>query len=461
MPVDTQHREYTNNLIRWAVGRDCVKGQDAIKAKKETYLPKPNAADTSTENSKRYEQYLQRATYVNFTGRTSNSLNGAIFRKDLVLELPNQIDYMETDTDGGGLTIEQLSKMLCRDALEVGRIGILVDYPAVSENATLETTRDIKARLAQYPTETIINWKTEKKNGKTYLAQVVLCEQIEVELDQFATETAKQYRVLSLKGGVYYQDIYNEELDLIDPDIMPRMSDGNPWSEIPFVFIGAEENNSDVDCAPLYDLAQVNIGHYRNSADYEEGVFIHGQGTLSVSSEMSNDQFKAANPDGIMVGARAGHFLGPNGSMDLLQMEANSAAREAMLDKQDQMIAIGARLITSKSSNETAEAARISASSETSILSTIVDNVSSGVTQALKFTCRFMGADEESVEFQLNKEFFDKTLDPQMVMALIQLADRGDIAKTDIRHELRKADFFKEGRTDEEIDSEAEVSPIL
>lgn len=458
MSVDSQHEDYTNSLARWRLVRDCVKGQDAIKSKKEIYLPKPNPSDTTPENNARYYQYIQRANFVNVTGRTCNSLKGAMFRKPASFDLPEQVQYMEFDANGGGLTLQQLAKLQTQNILVTGRSGMLIDYPSSVEGASLEDTINVRASISTYPAETILNWTTEKVNGQTILTQVVLQESVNINIDRFNSITEKRYRVLYLERGVYYQDVYDESHNLVQSKIRPRKANGESWKEVPFIFVGSEENNPDVDMSPLYDLAQINIGHYRNSADYEEGIFIHGQGTLFISSEQSNEAFAQANPNGILVGARSGHFLGPNGSAQLVQMEANAAAREAMIDKQEQMVSIGARLITSTAPNQTAEAARIASSSETSVLSTISDNVSSAITQALKYACEFMGANPELVKYQLNKDFFDSKIDPQLVMALIQLADRGDIAKSDIRHSLRRADFFKDGRTDDDIDDEAEVS---
>jgi hypothetical protein len=243
---------------------------------------------------------------------------------------------------------------------------------------------------------------------------------------------------------------------------MPRQFNGAPFRYLPFVFIGAADNRVNPDKPPLIDVATVNIGHYRNSADFEEGVFIHGQGTLFVSSSMSVDQWAQANPNGVTVGARRGHFLGEGGNAILLQALPNNIAREAMKDKEAQLVAIGAKLITPNGPAETAEAVKIRASGEVSALSTIAGNLSEGFEQALEFACDYMGGDKAGVIFELNQEFFPETMNAQDVMAFIQLADRGDIAQTDVRSKLRKAGWIDSDRTDDEIDEEAEdVGPQI
>ena len=69
-----------------------------------------------------------------------------------------------------------------------------------------------------------------------------------------------------------------------------------------------------------------------------------------------------------------------------------------------------------------------------------------------------MGVNVEQI-YNINDDFYDKGIDPQLLMAKIQLLDRGVIAKKDVRTTLRKAGEIN--RTDEEIDIDAqESSPI-
>ena len=63
-------------------------------------------------------------------------------------------------------------------------------------------------------------------------------------------------------------------------------------------------------------------------------------------------------------------MLGDTGSATLLQADANSLVGDAMIKKESQMVAIGARIITDRTGNETAEGARIRFASENSVLAT-------------------------------------------------------------------------------------------
>lgn len=458
MPVSTHHQDYTAALARWRMVRDAVKGQEAIKAGTTLYLPKPNPTDTSEANAKRYEQYLERAMFLEVTGRTKNGLVGAIFRKDPSWKLPPDIEYMAEDANGSGQSLSQLGKRAAGEALEVGRIGLLTDYPVTDPvlNRADALARNLRPLILTYEAESIVNWDYGKVEGKTALRMVVLREQENVSDDRFKPDYETRYRLLELdENGNYYQQLFDEKDQPVTEPIYPKRGDGQFWRSLPFQLVGAEDNQEEIDDAPLYGLAVVNIGHYRNSADYEEGVFMHGQGTLFIDvGNMTQDDFTKANPNGILVGSRAGHVLGQGGKAQLLQMLANSAAKEAMDAKEQQMIAIGARLITAQGSNQTAEEARINASGESSVLSNLTGNVSEAIEASLEYAAIFAGANPEEVEFRMNQEFFEGKYDPQEAMARMQELDRGLVARSDYRHWLRKNGAIAAHRTDEMIDEE-------
>jgi hypothetical protein len=141
MAVSNPHPEYQKYLPVWARTRDAVKGSRAVKEKKHQYLPVPD--NTSGDEAKgtetiRYRQYIKRAVYTNFTGRTKNALVGAAFRKQPDFVLPDQLGYLLQDATGDGLSLVQLAKDELSNLLETGRTSFLVDYPATDENLSAE-----------------------------------------------------------------------------------------------------------------------------------------------------------------------------------------------------------------------------------------------------------------------------------------------------------------------------------
>ena len=450
MGVSATHPRYSFYVPRWELTTDVVN---------TTVTDYLRVADVNDEE--RNEEYVKNAILTNFTSRTKQGLIGAVYRLEPEVDLSTTVDYLIEDATGSSLTLNQLSKAIVGDVLETGRVGLLIDFPqGEGGSQTVEEVEagGVKARIVKYEAISIINQHTITINGRTVLDLVTLKETSEtLDVDGFTWILKVQYRALRLMGGVYVQELYDEAEDLIE-SFEPTKKDGSRFTEIPFVFIGSEDNDANYDNSPLYDLARVNIGHYRDSANFQESVYFVGQATLVLNiGEMSTIDWHAENPKGARMGSRNGIVVGPGGSATLLQANPNQLADEAMKRKEEQMIMIGARIITPNSGVETAEAARIRHGSENSVLSNIVHNVSTGLTDAIDFASEFMGGGEEENIYELNDMFFDDTIDPQMIMASIQLMDRGVLAKADIRAQLRTVGMIDPDRTDEEIDGEAEL----
>jgi len=459
MPVDNEHPEYAKYLAMWTRTRDAVRGAIAVKDKKHVYLPVPDN-DSGDERkgteTVRYRQYIKRAVFTNFTGRTKNALAGAAFRKNPQLDMPTGLEYLINDATGDGLSLAQLAKDELSNLLETGRCGFLVDYPQAGDNLTAEQVSmlELRAAIIPYTAEQIINWKTEVMRGRKMLVSCTLAENYYNPADEFDHSTEVQYRVLRLRDDGYTQQLYREGEPFTE-EFYPRMSDGSTWSFIPFQFVGAQNNDASMDDAPLSDIADVNMAHYRNSADYEESCFLVGQPSLFITHSLSPDQFAEYNPQGIKLGSRVGHVLGETGSASLLQANPNQLVLEAMRLKENQMVMIGARIITDRTANETAEGARIRFASENSVLGDIVGNLSEAILQCIKWVGMFMGVDAEDAMFKINDEFYDKSVDPQMIMSMIQLLDRQIIAEADIFGRLKAAGVVEPERTLEEIKEES------
>lgn len=464
MPVSTKHPQYELYKPVWDKTRDAVRGSVQIKDKKHVYLPVPDP-DTMDErigeNTMRYRQYIRRAVFANYTGRTKNALVGAAFRKPPQYEIPEALEYLIDDATGDGLGIEQLAKDELSNLLETGRTLLLVDFPQAEQGLSAEDVSRlaIRASIIPYACEQVVNWRTQTVGGRKLVTLIVLAEDYKTADDEFEHDSEVQYRVLRLREDGYTQQIYRDEMPFTD-EIYPKKADGSAWDIIPAVFVGAKNNDSTIDDAPLADIADVNIAHYRNSADYEESCFITGQPTLFITHSLNMEEWYEYNPEGIKLGARAGHVLGESGSATLLQPNANNLVLEAMKAKENQMVAIGARIITDRGNNETAEGARIRFASENSVLGDIVGNLSAALEQCVLWCGEFMGAGDD-VEFAINREFYDKSVDPQLIMSMVTLMDRQIISDQDIFDRLKSAGIIDGARTLEDVREEmGDLPPV-
>lgn len=472
--VTTTRPEYDKaNAWRWPMVRDICAGSEAVKARGDAYLPRPNATDQSAENLARYTSYLARAVFYNATGRTRDGLIGAVYRLDPSLTVPTGMDYIKKDIDGAGNSIYQQSQAVLGDVLETGRAFLLTDYPSVSGSTSRldQQSGGIRATVTSYPAESVINWRTERVGAEHLLSLVVLKEHHE-EPDGYGMKCVDQYRVLSLgipleeadnpdaalryHVEVIRQTADNKAWETVE-DYWPTNSAGQPWDRITGTFVGAQNNDSSIDSAPLYDLAELNLGHYRNSADYEDAAFLCGQPQpwMSGLDEAWRDHMEE---QGIYLGSRAPWLLPQNAACGVWQAQPNSMVKEAMDAKEAQMVALGARLIERGSANKTATQADAENAAEHSVLSLVAANVSEAYNVALGFMAQYNGTNG-TIEFRLNQDFVEAALDAQMLTALVSAWQAGALAQPDLFALLRKFGLVKPEKTDQEILDELEAAP--
>lgn len=446
--------EYTDLKTRWDLIRHCLAGEEVVKEKGDIYLPRPNPTDLSTENKARYEQYKQRAVFYNVTGRTANGLVGMVFAEDLRTELPAIMEVMEKDVDGGGVSLQQQVQRVLAYVLGYGRVGLLVDYPQTEAPATQKDLAEAKVRptISMVEPWDVVNWRTTTQGGITKLSLVVITEQYVTDDDGFEEEYAPQWRVLRLdEEGLYVMEEYIEDPNndgyyILKPisekgvaQYMPTDSSGKRLDYVPFIFLGAANNDPQPDLPPLFDLAALNIAHYRNSADYEEAVYVTGQPTPYLAG-LTEDWVKDVLKGSVQLGSRTAIPLPVGGTAGLLQVQPNILPFEAMGHKERQMVSLGAKLVEQKTVQRTATEAGQDNVVEVSVLATIANNVSNGYDVALKWALNFLNStDGAEPEVELNTDFSPARMTAQERQQLIAEWVAGAIVFEEMRAALRRS----------------------
>jgi hypothetical protein len=462
--VDFVLEEVETALPLWRLIRDCLDGQQAVKKRGTLYVPQPNAADTSTENNLRYDAYLTRGNFMNFTSRTLSGMVGAVFGKDAVATLPDALMPLYNNVDGSALTLDQQAKKVLSDALSVGRCGLLTDYPVRNRPATRKEVAAGKVRptIQFYFAEDIPNWRYSVVEGIRHLSLVVLRESYVVEDDGFKMKTDVQYRVLRLEKGIYTVTIYQKESTgfVSKGTLVPKQASGKPFDYIPFEFIGSDNNDAGVDSAPLLDLANLNIAHFRNSCDFEEMVFMLGQPTpviTGLDKEWVDNVLKGR----VVLGSQVALPLPEGCDAFLLQIDESQLALSAMEHKERQAVALGARLVQSAQVQRTAKEAGMEEASEQSLLLSAAKNVNSAYKRALKSAALFAGAPvTDDIGYELNTDFDILRLDSPGRAQLLAEWQRGAVTFSEYRSILRRAGVatLDDEAAQKELQKEAETN---
>lgn len=429
--------------------RDVLRGPEAVKHRGETYLSKPDPLDMSDAATARYDNYLGRAIFFDATARTHEGYLGQIFYREYQVELPEILSVMLEDVDGEGTTLEQQVKNVTGEALAMGRSGLYVDYSsAIQGNATRADQEAGKVRptITMYTPDRIINWRHTTVGNHKFLSLVVLEEDAYDEDDGFESKLIPQWRELRMvpraEGSDYILMVQiwrNTEAGLvvIGEPAFPTKGNGKNWDRIPFEFIGSVDNDPSPDKPPMEGMAHVNIGHYRNSADYEESVFMLGQPTPWASGITENWLAEAWNGE-LRLGCREFIPLPEGGQMGLLQVSPNTMAKEAMEQKERQLVALGAKLAEAKAVQTTATEEQRDSVLENSTLSTVAKNCSSAYRNALLHCCEYAGITSEVV-FELNTDFEITRMSAQDRQQLLSEWQGGGITWEEYRWNMKRS----------------------
>jgi hypothetical protein len=460
---------FTHPLLRrflrqYEVIRDCIAGEMEVKHRKTKYLPAPNPGDNSPSGIARYDGYLTRAVFYNVAQRTVGGMVGQIFLRDPIVEVPKALEPIIEDATGGGVPLQQMAMELAGHALPYGRAGLFIDYPQTNEPTSLADIMDgsVGPKFIAIRPWDILNWSVTRIGSDLVLNLVVFKEEYFDQTDGYTTVQRSRYRVLRLVNNETYQlEVYENKLGgAPDQTSIPVGADGKSFDRLPFTFVGSDTNDSRVSNPPMYDLCALNIAHYRNSADYEESIFLTGQPTPWAAG-LTEEWVKNVMGDKIGLGSRAIVMLPVGGSFGIEQITPNTIAKEGMDQKEAQMLALGAKLVEGSQTQRTATEATYDNVSETSILSQVAKNTSDAIEFALGWAADYVGVPKDAIEYDLNTEFDLVNLSPQERQQLLKEWQTGAISFTEYRLNLRRAGVASQSDADAKAEIQAEEQQRL
>lgn len=453
--VRTQHPEYKHMLPLWEQCEHLEKGQRAIHAARDRYLPKL-IAEEETE----YLARVKRSDFFNAFYRTVSALAGLAFNKDPDLVMPGAIEPMARDIDLAGTTLFSMAKDAVEDVLEYGRIGLLVDYAQLPENVTAISLRDaedkgLRPYVKTYSAPSVINWRTTKFGNRTVLGMVVLKEERCKAVDEFEEKQETLYRVLDLDDdGWYRQRVFRAKDDgtdeLVEGPIYP-VRNGRKMAMIPFRFVTQNGMTFEVMEPPMIDLADKNIAHYQINSDYRHGAHYTALPMLFLAG------VDMADGSAIKIGGSAAITTPhPEARGEYIEFKGTGLSTlEKQLDRAEkQMAVLGARMVIENTQREkTATEATLETSGENSVMASIVLAVSDAFTWALATAADWAGASGE-VHFEINREFNPFGLSPQQFVAYMQAVQSGLMSEREFFALCQRGDVIDGDKTFEEHEEE-------
>ncbi|MCE2942866.1 MAG: DUF4055 domain-containing protein [Gemmatimonadetes bacterium] len=429
--------------------RDLIAGTDAIHANALAYLPKWPGED--------HEKYQHRAKLAELFGayaRTLDAGEGLVFAEPPRLEDGAGQAFVDLadDLDGMGNALPVFARTVFHDSLADGVGGVLVDYPTVPDVGQVSlrqaAERGLRPYFVRVPASAVVNWRATRVGANEVLTLLVLADAFVAETG-FGFTVTPGFRVYRRTDAVVTVERWRQRSGTTDVAAeFDRVQEPTPIvgpREIPFApCYGGRMRETLVASPPLDQLAWLNIGHYRVSADHRTLMSVAHAPTVCVEKWGDAD-----NPPKINIGPFSLITLLGEATAKFLQADADAlqASERTMARQEQQMAALGmAFLARDRARDETATGRRLDAAADFATLGTAADGLKDCLERALQFAADFLSIPREQAPAVAVSTTYDESrLDAPTILALSALAEKAQISVRTLLQELQRGRVLSEG----------------
>lgn len=427
---NTPHLMYLDNYPRWKRCRDAIEGSDAVKAAGEAYLPK-----LTKQTAAEYRAYKMRANFVNLTARALDGLVGMVTRKKPKATYPDSMSIYFKDATNTSISFDELFINIVNEVLITGRVPLIADRSSTPDSRS-------RAYIVPYTAESLINWYADPDTGKLIFAVFEESFYKPVDNVYFNQMLAVRYRVLMINmDGNYQVDVYEfaentKKLTLISTAVPTNT--GLPMKNIPLVVITPNGLGYDIAKPPILDMVDVNLSHYRTSADLEHGRHFTALPTPVVSGVNSDTELR--------IGSNTAWVLpDKDASASYLEFkgEGLKSLEKALEEKQMQIAQFSVRLMdTSQRGSESTDAVKLRYSGEAASLISIAYAVEKGLNDIYAVLSEMEGNKDEAIVIELNKDFTKTKMTPAELRELSKALLDGTMTKDQFVYNLRQGEMI-------------------
>ena len=432
---------YTAALPSWGMVEALKGGTAAMRAARETFLPRHEA-----EREDAYKVRLERSFLFTAYARTIELLVGKAFSKPVTPgdTVPENLKEFFKDIDLAGTDLHTFAAQLFEAGLDEGVSYILVDLPNTQPATTLAEERQAGVRpyWSLIKASSVIGWRVVIENGKPVLDQLRIAESAVVPDGEFGEKVVQRVRV-------YYRDGRWQLWEADKPQqgqqarAYQLVQEGQlTLGRIPLLAFYAKKVGHMEGRPRLEDLAWLNVEHWQKSSDQNhilhvarvpilfgkgfEGAVEVSPNTL-VTAQGEHADLKYVEHSGAAIGA---------GQTDL----------DSLVDR---MAALGVDMLikrkaTSGTADATATGKAITESGENSILGNLARSLKLTLDAALALTAEWLKLDATQAG--------EIDMDTQLG---VPAADKGDLEvllKARMAGEISAETFFAEMQRREVLD---------
>lgn len=431
---------------QWPMILALLSGTHAMRKGGTKYLPQwPN------EQAESYASRLATATLYPAFSRTVEVMASKPFSKPVAIDEgtpPRIVEWLD-DVDLSGRNLHAFAADIMLDCISYGLSGVLVDYPQASQVRTRadEMVTGVRPYFAHYKPQSILGWKSTKRNGQEMLTQLRLLESVEEEDGPFGTKQVEQVRVL--EPGLWF--VYRK----LGDDWVVYEEGTTTLSEIPFVFFYGIRKSFGIGVAPLLELAFQNIEHWQSLSDQQTILHVARVPILTVIGANDDSQ--------ITVGASSAVKLPVGADMRFVEHsgQAIEAGRKSLLDLEERMRQTGAELLVLKPGDITATQVTSENEANRCTLQKIVEVFEDCLDQCLQYMADWVG-EPDGGGVSLFTDFGAATLGEASAELLLKANQSGKLSDETMFDEWKRRGIISpENEWNDEQERIAEQGPAL
>jgi hypothetical protein len=425
--IDDPNNTWFAQEPHWTLIEDLLGGTYQMRSKHRKYLmQEPRELDES------YDNRLARSVCPPYYIRLERMLAGMLTRKPVRLnDTADNIREQLFDIDLQGNDLNVWTYETTRKMIRYGHIGVLVDAPASGAGG--------RPYWVTYTPRDILGYRTDMVDGQVQLTQLRLKEKVAEPEGLYGEKIVEQVRLLTPDSfeihrknskGVYIKHVEG------------RMSLGR----IPFSVAYSNRLNLLESRPPMSDIAELNLKAYQIQSDLDNQLHISAVPMLAFYGFPQN-------AEEVSAGVGEAIAFPPEGRAEYIEPDGKSyEAQFKRLEKlEGQINELGlAAVLGQKLSAETAEAKRIDRSQGDSTMMVVAQQVQDMIDNCLKFHGQYLNS--EAGTCFVNRDFLSQRLEPQEILAYLQLYTSGSITQKTLLDQLTEGEVLGD-----EFDVEEEV----
>ncbi|WP_343546582.1 DUF4055 domain-containing protein [Sphingobium yanoikuyae] len=439
---------------RWKRNRDFVAGEEAVKAKELTYLPKARLDDNYAE----YKDHLQRTGFFPAAFKIAQGWSGLIFRKPPKRTIASKrVELLAGLVTQDNRSMIDVAQWITRETMITNFTGSLTDHSARSDfpdtmSAAEELQLGYRPYEALYAGENILEVTRGIINPSTIgIVHVRLLE-----------DGGNQVRELSINERGLYEVILHKKTegnDFIETSRVVPTFNGQPLTEIPFSIINTDDSVVPTP-ALLQHCVDLNLQHYIMEGCLSAAIHLTSGPQITITGFEPEVDQKTGKPIDPFTGQPTDKIEFPVAPGAVWAFKSQDTKVEwntydakgqeltvgKLRDLKDALSAIGHSILApEKPAPEAAETQLIRRAAENAMLADFTLKVSK---QQEKIWQRFAAIADPAnpdLTFELNVDFLPVPMDAPRITALSTLVEKRQLSLQTFHEALEEGELMPHG----------------